>query len=242
MTLAVWLSSWIDLRAASLAPRTVESYRSLLRLHVAPSLGFVVWRGLKPRLIAPFLSSLAASGRERTAQLCYALLRAAYRDAVKAGSIPRSPLDRVPYPRHLAAPPRFWSIAQLRRFVSAQADDQWRVAWVLALCCGLRRGELCGLRWLDVDLDAAQITVCNQRVALAGRGVIDCAPKSSSGMRRLPLPSVVCDLLSRHQLLQSADFALHKAPGCLYVLSGPTGVPISPICAQSPFYGRFTGR
>jgi len=234
MTVSVFLSTWVDLRVPSLAPRTVESYRALIRLHISPFIGFISWRKLRPRHIAPFLAAVADAGKPRTAQLCFALLRAAYRTAVDARKIDKSPISRAFYPRHRSALPRFWTVSQLRAFIGAQPDDVYRVAWVLALCCGLRRGELCGLRWRDLDLDAGVMLVCNQRVAVSGVGIVDCSPKSVSGSRRIPLPDVVCNVLTRHFLIQQADFVSNGFPCAVYVLS-VNGLGLSPYALNRRF-------
>ena len=73
MTLEAWVTSWITLRSAGLRPRTLESYRALLRLHIAPALGTVELSELSPEQIMAMLAPLCAAGHTRTAELCYIL-------------------------------------------------------------------------------------------------------------------------------------------------------------------------
>lgn len=225
MTLGKWVSRWIDLRAAALAPRTVESYRDLLRLHIAPTIGDRKLSHLKAKHISALLADLMAAGHSRTAALCFVLLRASLRSAVQAGRLKASPCDAVTPPRHRRADPRWWTPEELRRFAAATASRPYALAWQLALCCGLRRGELAGLRWSDIDQAAGLIHVRNQRQRVGGR-LIDAPPKSAAGRRDLPIPPGLLPLLERQQLLQQACAILSGVPP-VYVCS-PDGSPIAP--------------
>ena len=227
MTLAQYLSEWIALRAPSLAPRTVECYRDLLRLHIAPAVGAVPLRSLSAAAVSSLLSSLIASGRSRTAQLVFVLLRAALRSAVACELLKRSPLDRLLPPRHTRSQPRWWTPDELRTFIAANRNSPYLVAWQLALCCGLRRGELAGLRWSDVDRRQGVLHICNQRQPISGAGVIDAPPKSASSVRDIPLPAALLDLLERQLATQTALSAMNDKPKPRYVVSRD-GSPINP--------------
>lgn len=220
-----WVSNWIDLRAASLAPRTVECYRDQLRLHIAPTIGRRQLKSLKPKHISALLSALAASGQTRTASLCFVILRAALKAAVREGLIKSNPCDSIEPPRHRRADPRWWTPEELRSFAESSQDRPFALAWQLALCCGLRRGELSGLRWSDVDQAAGLIRIRNQRQRVGGR-LIDAPPKSAAGRRDIPIPPGLLPLLERQQLLQQASSILTGAAP-VYVVS-PDGLPIAP--------------
>lgn len=227
MTVSQWLTRWIDLRAAALAPRTIESYRGQLRLHIAPTIGALKLTALRPEHIANMLLSLRAAGQSRTAQLCFIILRAALADAVRSGRLRRNPCDALTAPRHRPAPPRWWTPDELRAFIAASRERPFAVAWQLALCCGLRRGELIGLRWVDVDHAAALLRIRNQRQRITGVGIIDAPPKSEAGIRDIPVPSALLALLDAHALSQQAAALLIGAPSPRYVVS-PDGRPITP--------------
>lgn len=220
-----WVSGWIDRRAPGLAPRTVECYRSVLRLHIAPTIGSRRIDDLKARHISAMLADLLAAGHSRTAQLCYVILRAALADAVRAGKLRSNPADRLDPPRHRRADPRWWTPDELHRFAVFAQNRPFALAWQLALCCGLRRGELAGLRWVDVDQAAGLIHIRNQRQRVGGR-LIDAPPKSAAGRRDLPIPPGLLPLLERQQLLQQACAILSGVPP-VYVCS-PDGSPIAP--------------
>lgn len=216
-TVAQYLSSWLDLRAPSLAPSTVSGYKRCLRLHIAPVAGAVPLADLSPAHIMAILAPLCAAGHTRQAQLVRILLRCALQDAVRMGLLPHNPVDAVRPPAHRKQPISFWSPKQISLFLQAQRFAPLYHAWLLALLCGLRRGELLGLRWSDVDLAAGKVDVCNQRMVIE-RVCIDRPPKSAAGRRQLPLPAPVLDALRRER----------RRSRSLYVLSHPDGTPYTP--------------
>ena len=112
MTLEAYLREWVLLRSAGIRPRTVESYESLIRLHIGPAIGDRKLSKLKARHIAAMLKSIVDDGHARTAQLCYALLHAALRSAVEERRIERSPIDAVKRPKHRTKRGKAWSKAQ----------------------------------------------------------------------------------------------------------------------------------
>lgn len=212
-----YLSAWLALRAPSLAPSTVSGYRRAIERHIAPSVGAVLLSDLTPAHVMAILAPLCASGHTRQAQLVRILLRCALQDAVRMGLLPANPVDSVRPPAHQKAPIAFWSAAQIHTFLQSQRFSPLFHVWLLALLCGLRRGELLGLRWADVDLAAGTLEVCNQRVVV-DRVCFDRPPKSAAGRRQLPLPAPVLAAL-RHERRRSAS---------LYVLAHPDGSPFSP--------------
>lgn len=203
MEVACYLSDWVSRRSASLAPRTVECYKSVIRLHIAPALAGVDLAWCRPDLLRQLVAGLLAVGRERSAQLVVVLLRAALACAVSDGLLAASPAEGLAVPHHDTAPARYWDVDQIQAFVGS-CRSRWRVAWLLALACGLRRGELAGLRWTDVDLRRSEIHVTNQRQRLPGVGVIDCPPKSKAGIRVIPLPSALAEALRAEYARQRA--------------------------------------
>lgn len=197
MTLEAYLHEWVELRAPGLRPRTIGSYTSLIRLHIAPSIGSRKLAKLKARHIARMLQGIIDAGHTRTAELCFVLLRAALRSAVEQRRIEWSPMDAVTRPKHDPAETHVWTQAQTRAYCEAIDGDRHQIAWLLAVGLGLRRGEICGLRWSDVDLRARVLHVRNQRQRLDDGRMIDAKPKSRAGTRTLPLPRMIYDALRR---------------------------------------------
>lgn len=114
--------------------------------------------------------------------MAHTLLSMAFADAVEAGSLAVSPIERLPRrsrPSYTQRkqPDRTWSDVEARRFLAHVADERLYALWALALDTGARRGELAALRWQDVDLAAGVVRIARNRVHV-GREVVETTPKS----------------------------------------------------------------
>ena len=195
MTLSQWLTDWLSLRTPSLKPRTVESYADLIRRYIAPSIGETPLDELTPAQIAHLLAPISAAGHTRTAELIYVMLRSALRDLNPAL------MQRVPRPAHVQQSPAAWTDDQIVTYLRALEGHRQQLPLTLGLMLGLRRGEICGLRWEAIDFAHNLIHVVNQRQRLATGEIVDCSPKSRSSIRTLPIPSALLPLLrARRQL------------------------------------------
>ena len=225
MSLKDWLLSWVYLRSSGLAPRTVDSYVSLIRLHLG-DLACVQLCELQPGQISARLASICAAGHTRTAQLLYILMHAALAAAVHQGVLPRSPVDMVMRPRHYSTQRAYLCADDLRRFL-ARSSSSWCVAWHLAAVLGLRRGELCGLQWSDVDFDSQVIHIHQQRLRLADGTVQLAPPKSRAGVRDLPVPPDLLRILSATRTNQVARQLAGALPAT-WVVATVRNAPVSP--------------
>ena len=161
----------------------------------AHMLGAVELAELTPEVVMTMLSPLCAAGKSRTAELVYILLRAALGDALRLRHVAANPMDAVMRPKHRQTRPSPWGPEEIQRYIIGIRGDPHRIAWLLALQCGLRRGEICGLRWSDVDLRGRLLHVCNQRVRLDDGRVVDQPPKTESGDRYVPVPDGLLRIL-----------------------------------------------
>lgn len=226
MRVSKYLSQWLQWRAPGLAPRTRDCYASTIHKHINPVIGHRQMHKLQPRHVAALIDQLVADGHGRTAQLVYAILHSALRDASRDTSrdgnvthhaiVTVNPVDMVPRPGHVSRHYQHLDQADIPRYLDAVAADRLALAWLLALLCGLRRGEICGLMWPDVDLAAMVLHIHNQRVSVCHAGTIDTAPKSAAGRRDVPIPAALLPLL-----------AVAQAPDG-YVITNMRGDPYTP--------------
>ena len=187
MTTRDFLLSWLSARSPGLRARSVESYQSIICLHINPVIGSVPTDQLGPDHIRAVLSR--ASGLSRTAELCFVVCRAALAD------LPGQPMRGVTRPAHIQRTPEPWSDDQIAVYLSALADHPHGLAPALGLSCGLRRGEICRLRWSDVLWDESTIQITNQRIRLSSGQIVDAPPKSRAGARPVPVPGPLMDRL-----------------------------------------------
>lgn len=212
--LRAYLQEWL---ATIIKPHRSETtdttYGSVIKRHVLPVLGDVPLGALTPQQVQRLLNDLMAE-RDAAGQPRYAagtiaqvrgVLHTALGQAVAWGLIPRNPVTATERPRVEEAPlPRVLDRDEARAFLAAAAGERLGALLVVGLVLGLRRGELQGLRWQDVDLVAGRLTVAEQRRHRTGRGMVPARPKTNSG-RTILLPAVVVAALTRRQRQQAAE-------------------------------------
>jgi integrase len=160
LTVAKYLEQWMrDYVEPSLAPKTVATYRDVIRVHLVPALGSVDLVALRPATIQALYTALRGRLSPRSVLRYHQILHAALRQAVRWQLLIRNPADAVEPPR---APRRELraTTADQARAVMAAADATPYGSFVrLAFLTGARRGELLGLRWQDVDLEKGALHI-----------------------------------------------------------------------------------
>lgn len=116
--------------------------------------------------------------------------------------------------------------AEVSSLLTSIAGDRLAHAWELALC-GLRRGEIAGLRWDGVDLDAKTLSITNNRVDAGGKAVEN-DPKSAMSRRTLPLPDRLVSVLKAAKKRQVAERLALGGGSWSYVVSNEVGDPYHP--------------
>lgn len=174
LTLGQYLTDWTEaLPATGRGVATVSSYRHNLRLHVVPYVGGVRLQDLGAVDLDRLYRKLLTSGRRkgtgglsnRTVRYVHTVLSAALSDAVAKGLLARNPAQNAtpPSAKSSRAPEMaWWSPAELRAFLDFAAGHALAPLFRVAGATGMRRGELLGLKWRDLDLDTARITVRRQ--------------------------------------------------------------------------------
>lgn len=161
-TVAEMMQYWLDSYAKhTVRPATYEGYTRIIRNHILPALGSVLVQKLTPDQLQTFYSDkLAAGFGPRTIQLCHLRLHQALTQAVKLGLVARNVAEFVTPPRSEHVEMKTWTAVQAKAFLAvAQAESAYGPIWLVALATGMRKGELLGLRWQDVDLDEGAVNV-----------------------------------------------------------------------------------
>jgi len=211
-TLGVFLEGWLDIYAKSrgVKPSTLVKTREHLHAYIVPRLGARSMRELKPQLIARFTSDLLEGGRlnpkqdgsrelsNKTVRNILGTLSVALTQAVEWGLLPENPCSRIDLPRKTRPELVTLSGEQVAQFlqVAHEHRDPMLAVWLLVFTTGMRRGELAGLRWQDIDLVAGTATVTQTRQVLGGE-VITGTPKTRAGSRTVTLDSWTIDELAR---------------------------------------------
>lgn len=169
----------------SLREDTVEAYERDVRLYIRPALGGVALSDLDAAAVEGMLRRIERPGARKSA---YKTLRQALRHARKRRLITWVATDAVEEPKVPHYEPVVLDAAQASKVVAAFRDDPIEVAVLLALGCGLRRSEICGLDWEDVDLEGRTVSVHDPFVAVKGKGYSN-GPKTPNSRRVVSVPA-----------------------------------------------------
>jgi len=244
--LTYWLSEVVEQERR---PATIVTYRKIVERFIVPCLGRVRLDRLSPQDVRRLLNScrkeVQRGGRRdgqplsaRTLQMIHAVLRNAIEHAVREELVPRNvvKLVKVPVPEYEVG--TGLTVAQARHVLGLVAEDRLRAVYVLALMLGLRKGELLGLRWVDVDIEGAELHVRQASQRVAGE-LHFAAPKTRRSRRSLPLPPLVVDALKEHRDRQAAECAVGgkawKESGLVFTTAH--GTPIEPRNLNRHWYG-----
>jgi integrase len=176
-TLAEYLRAWLAEKEHTVGDTTYANYAEYVEVVIAPRIGLMRLDRLTPGFLQRFINELHASGRkDGTGGLsssrtngAYTLLRSALKRAHELGLLPANPMALVRPVRHEAREYPEWDEAHLARFLEAALATPLGPYWVLALVTGMRRGELLGLRWRDLDWERSCLRLRQQVKALRGR-------------------------------------------------------------------------
>ena len=183
----------------SVKQRTFENYAYVVRLHLAPTLGHMKLKALSLAHVQGLYRSKLDSGlSRRTVQLIHTTLHKALKQAVRWGLVPRNVTEAVTSPRPAKKEIHPLTPSEARTLLEAAKGERFEALYVLAISAGLRRGELLGLRWTDVDLERGYVQVRQQLIRTEG-GLIFSPPKGGKSRSVRLAPSTVRALESHRK-------------------------------------------
>ena len=229
LRLREYLDRWLPDIRGTVRQHTWERYEQIVRVHIEPTLGRVRLKDLTAtharRL---YREKLDDGSSPRTVQYIYTTLRKALQDAVSDGLIPRNVADGIKAPKAKKKEINPLSPEQARAFLEAVRGDRLEALYSLAVQRGLRQGELLGLRWEDVELEAGTLQV-RRTLALTKEGHVFEPPKNGKG-RSVELTQGASEALRNHLARQLAEM---KTSGDRYqdqglIFPGEHGQPMRP--------------
>lgn len=238
LTVGEYLNQWLESYVATnTAPRTMEGYQLIVQRHLIPNLGAIPLTQLQPSHLQIYYAKALTGGRAdgngglsaRTVLHIHRVLSEALTHAVKWQILIRNVALAVDPPR----PKRFEMTTldedQVMALLQA-AGSQYHKLFTVAVYTGMRRSELLGLRWKDVDVDLAQLSVTKTLHRTADGGFVFTEPKSAKGRRTIALSPSICILLRKLREYQIAEKLLLglKFKDDDLVFSKPDGAPYDP--------------
>lgn len=238
ITVKELLEQWIKLYAEpNLRPSTCAKYKAHIKNHIVPAIGRLEVATTKPLHIEKFLVSKKTGGRldgkdgglsNSTIMDLYKILRGAFESAVKWELIPRNIMDSVTPPKHEKAIPKVWTPDQVKCFLSSIREHRLYPLYSIALSTGMRRGELLGLRWPDIDWDNKCLAINQTLVMVDGKLQLSKGKtKGSHGV--IALSDAELAMLRRQRKQQLEELMiLGKRNDAQLVFLSEEGTPINP--------------
>ena len=230
VTVGEWLTKYLATYAKPrLRQNTYESYEYLTKKYLIPALGAIRLQKLQPNQIQTMLNAILAEKSNRLAAYAFAVLRTALRQALKEDLLLRDPTLAVVTPKKIkkeikTLTPEEWETL----FQAAKQIGYLYIAILLAWATGMRREEILGLRWQDIDFSVNTITI-SQTVIDTKNGPVISQPKSNSSYHKLLVPQAVIEQLRRYKAQQAADrLAAAEWQDYGLVVCRPNGQPYLP--------------
>lgn len=197
-TFQEFLEKWLENKKDNLKPSTFDTYRRMVQVHIIPSLGKHKLDKLNPIHINDFYKHLREDKRLAPASIykCHNVIRNALNQAVKYGFIARNAAEAVDTPKVGKKEMKFWNERQVMEFLEIAKDDRLYIVFFLAVTTGMRRGEILGLRWKDIDFKKGVLSI-NQTLSNDGKQFI--SAKTNSSQRSIALPDQTIQELKKQK-------------------------------------------
>jgi integrase len=238
LSLAECLQQWLDgYVKTNCSARTFDSYQSIVNRHLIPNLGYLPLAQVQPQHIQEYYARSLAGGRvdgkgalsARSVLHIHRILFQALNYAVRQGLLVRNVATLVDPPRARKAKMKTLTPQEVSMLLSAAQDTVYYPIIYTAVNTGLRQAELLGLRWHDLDLDLAALSV--SQVLYKRRGICQYKePKSTYSRRRLDLSPSLALFLRQYKNRQEAAYSLLGKPLREYdlVFGNANGNPMDP--------------
>ncbi len=209
VTVADYMRSWIsEAEVVSVSPKTAERYRQLIENQIVPHLGMLSLQKLKGAHIASWHAKLVKEGGRdglplspRTVGHAHRVLHKALADAMKRELLLRNAAALEPPPKVPIEEMKILGADQVKAVLAAMRDTPIFPQIILLLSTGMRRGEVMGLQWGDIDLEDKKVQI-ERAIEKTKKGLRIKSPKTRHGRRVLALPDVAVKVLRQHRKAQ----------------------------------------
>ena len=203
-TVAQYLDYWLSVYRQKIRPRSHERYEQIIRLHLAPTLGKIKLDKLSPQHVQQLYTKKLEEGlSSNTVLVIHGMLHKALKSAMRWGILAQNVCDRVDVPREVPYEihPTL-TVEQAQRFLGAIHGHPNEALFILAITTGMRRGEIAGLKWHDIDMEHATLHVqraLTRMPTTMGGGYQEAEPKTEKSRRTIALPDFAHDALKKHR-------------------------------------------
>ena len=209
MTLGEWMDKWMDeYMIFTIKENTIKGYRSQIDHQIKPFIGHKQLASLTTADIQKFYNKIKKEGRvhphpihghvlsDSMVRKIHMMLHEAMEVAVRERYIVRNPTDNTTIPKKTTTEKQVLDDSQLNRFLEAiQGEPYWHDFFYVEVMTGLRRGEICGIKWSDIDFNEGTLCIKRSVSTKEGGGVSIGETKTGAGVRTITMPPSVATLL-----------------------------------------------
>ena len=209
MTLGEWMDKWLDeYMIFTIKENTIKGYRSQIDHQIKPFIGHKQLASLTTADIQKFYNKIKKEGRvhphpihghvlsDSMVRKIHMMLHEAMEVAVRERYIVRNPTDNTTIPKKTTTEKQVLDDSQLNRFLEAiQGEPYWHDFFYVEVMTGLRRGEICGIKWSDIDFNEGTLCIKRSVSTKEGGGVSIGETKTDAGVRTIIMPPSVATLL-----------------------------------------------
>ena len=212
-TVKDFLERWLEDYRPNLSPRCYERYRDIVNKELIPNLGSIPLTQLKPEHLQKVYTAMQKDGLSAgTVRHHHSVIHVALKTALELGLIVRNPADAVRPPRIHRNEMQTWDEEDIAQFLEAAKSSPHYALFYTALFTGMRRSELLGLKWSDVDLIGSQISVGHGLHQLKDRSYVFSETKSAKSRRNIALTPSNALVLKQHQEKQKWNRLILNKP------------------------------
>jgi integrase len=204
-----YLNRWLNEYAgANLSPSTLKGYEYIIKHHIVPTMGGLPLKNVHPEHLQQYYAGRMKAGLSSTSvRHHHTLLHRAFKQACQWGVMSRNPADMVSPPPNQRLEMHTLTDMQVNEVLAKATTDTYHCLFYLDFQTGLRRGELLALRWSDIDLDFAEMSVTRTAVQCLGGKVMFKAPKTKRSRRTVALSPQTCIVMRQYLEKQKATLA-----------------------------------
>lgn len=206
-TFKEWKNEWLNIKSEEVSNSTISSYKDSLRLHISPILDKYKLKDITPSLIRTVLRNIPT---QRTKEYCYIIINAILNQALREDLIDKNPCINVKKPKSKPKEASIITNEEFNMLLNSAKNTQFEIILRLAFDTGMRRSEICALRWEDIDFNKNIIHVrhaikIDRYAPIETRFSIG-EPKTDYGIRDIALTGILKLNLQKHQIRQKEFF------------------------------------
>lgn len=227
MLFSEWLAKWLEIKKLQVRQITIEGYRSYLKIHINPYFDSrkIMLKSITAQDIQDYyIAKLAEGLSPNSIKHHHAVINSALKEAVRKRHIHFNPAQYITLPKQQPYESTAYSTEQAAQLLSVLDGEPLKPAVILGLYYGLRRSEVCGLRWRDIDFQAGTMQICNTVVKFT-KTIEQEQTKSKASKRKMVLIPATVPYL---QKLYNQYLSNPKADPAGHICADSSGKPFDP--------------